>query len=89
MQNLFSEDKLNAPLLWYLDHDRNNLRILPIVVYSESESWFYDAIVLPHCKIQFCTCIMYYLDAFLHDLMSQNVFLLRAMRNERLLLEGC
>lgn len=32
---------------------------------------FYDAIVLPHCKIRFCTCIMYYLDAFLHDLMSQ------------------
>lgn len=32
---------------------------------------FYDAIVLPHCKIRLCTCIMYYLDAFLHDLMSQ------------------
>lgn len=46
---------------------------------------FYDAIVLPHCKIRFCTCIMYYLDAFLHDFMSQvsqNVFLLRATMNE-------
>lgn len=32
---------------------------------------FYDAIVLPHCKIRLCTCIMYYLDAFLHDFMSQ------------------
>lgn len=46
---------------------------------------FYDAIVLPHCEIRFCTCIMYYLDAFLHDLMShisQMSFLLRAWVND-------